>query len=322
MNELLRVEGMSVGFGSAGHKWVPVTDNISFAIGRGEVFALVGESGCGKSVTAMGILGLLPKPSARVLAGHAWLGDVDLLDLPSEPLCAIRGRDISVIFQEPALALNPVCGIQAQLREAVAHLPRLEADVRIASLLRRAGFSDVPRVLSSFPHELSGGMLQRVMIVMALLPGPKLLIADEPTTALDVTVQAQVMMVLKGLCKSEGTGLLLITHNLGLVAQYADRVGVMYAGRMVECAPVRTLLKSPAHPYTQGLIDAVPEGHESVRNLRPIPGVVPYPRDFEAGCRFRSRCSKATADCIAFPPSANLSPLHSVSCFHPSVPLK
>jgi len=307
---LLQVEGMSVAFRAGSGDWIAVTEDVSFSIARGEVFALVGESGCGKSVTAMGLVGLLPTPGAQVLAGRALLDGEDLLTTTKDRLCAIRGHQVCVIFQEPAAALNPVRTILSQLREVCPDQERIE------SMMVRAGFSDRTRVLKSFPHELSGGMLQRVMIVMALLPGPQLLIADEPTTALDVTVQAQVMEILKQMCKETGTGLLLITHNLGLVAQYADRVAVMYAGRMVESATVAQLLAKPCHPYTLGLIRAVPEGHDSVDSLQPIAGTVPRPAEFDCGCRFRNRCPHADALCIAKPLPQDVEFGHVVSCVH------
>ncbi|HSQ43160.1 MAG TPA: ABC transporter ATP-binding protein [Fibrobacteraceae bacterium] len=313
---LLHVEGMSVEFRDQKGQWLPVTDDVSFQIAPGEVFALVGESGCGKSVTAMGLLGLLPYPGARIPSGRAFFEGEDLFSASKDRLYAIRGKRISVIFQEPVLALNPVRTVESQLREVLPELSPSMARERIAESLHSAGFSDIPRILASYPHELSGGMAQRVVIAMALLPTPRLLIADEPTTALDVTVQAQVMDLLRKLCRAAGTGLLLITHNLGLVAQYADRVGVMYAGRLVEQAPVSALLKHPLHPYTRGLLAAVPDGRLSAASLRPIPGSVPSPREFDRGCRFRNRCPLADEACSHRPEVQNRDANHQVSCFH------
>ncbi len=310
---VLRVENLSVAFGDK--QAVQVTERVSFSIGRGEVYALVGESGCGKSVTAMALLRLLPVPSARIVEGHVWLEGQDLLSMAPESLRRVRGTRACCVFQEPMQALNPVLSIGAQLREALPGVPRPEADARIGEMLRAAGFADVQRVLPSFPHEMSGGMLQRVVICMALLPRPALLIADEPTTALDVTVQAQVLDILRGLCARQGTAVLLITHNMGLVAQYADRVGVMYAGRLVESGTVEAVLDSPMHPYTQGLLRAVPERHAAVGSLRPIPGTVPAPIDFDEGCRFRFRCEKAGPECAAYPPVHGDS--HWALCQHP-----
>jgi len=312
--DLLRVENMSVAFRGQANAWLAVTEEVNFSIAPSEVFALVGESGCGKSVTAMGLLGLLPRPGSKILQGHAWFEGVDLLALSASELVKWRGAKISMIFQEPALALNPVRTMQSQLREALRQLPKAEADVRIEALMKRAGFADVARVLRSYPHELSGGMMQRVMIVMALLTKPRLLIADEPTTALDVTVQAQVMSLLQELCRETSTGLLLITHNLGLVAHYADRVGVMYAGRMVESAPVQRLLENPRHPYSQGLLRAVPEGLDSVEKLAPIPGSVPRPQEFDQGCRFRNRCPIAKEICARKPTLRSIGEHHTVAC--------
>lgn len=316
-NEVLRVEGMSVGFLNQEGQCVAVTDDVSFSIARGEVFALVGESGCGKSVTAMGLLGLLPRPGAKILSGIADLQSQDLLKMAPDHLRKIRGKIASVIFQEPGAAMNPVRRIQGQLLEALPELDKSKTLPMVESLMKGAGFSDVKRVLDSYPHELSGGMLQRVMIVMALLSDPALLIADEPTTALDVTVQAQVMGILRKLCAEKGTGLLLITHNLGLVAQYADRVAVMYAGRIVEVGTTLEILKTPKHPYTQGLLAAIPEGHSHVGALRAIPGTVPRPHEFDEGCRFRMRCSFATPECSLRPSVQNMTETHQVSCFHP-----
>lgn len=304
---VLSVDGLSVAFGfdkkGALRDGIPplqVTDRISFDIQEGEFFALVGESGCGKSVTAMSILRLLPQPSAKIIAGsvlydggNAESAPVDLATIPLNELQKVRGAGIACIFQEPMQALNPVLTIKKQLLEAFSFGAQSESPLaEIKEQLVAAGFSDPDRVLDAYPHELSGGMLQRVCIVMALLPKPKLIIADEPTTALDVTVQAQVLAVLKDMANRTGTAVLLITHNMGIVSQYADRVAVMYAGRIVECGPVREVIDNPLHPYTQGLLSAIPENHNDMRNLRSIPGSVPHARDFVQGCRFADRCEK------------------------------
>lgn len=269
-----------------------VTDRVSFEIFPGEFFALVGESGCGKSVTAMSILRLLPQPSARIINGEVLFDDKDLAKLPQAELQKIRGSEIACIFQEPMQALNPVIKIKSQLLEVFKFCKKQFTDeiTEIRRMLSLAGFTDPDRVLNSYPHELSGGMLQRICIVMALLPKPKLIIADEPTTALDVTVQAQVLEILKRMAAETGTAVLLITHNMGIVSQYAHRVAVMYAGRIVEVGPVREVISAPLHPYTQGLLAAIPESHSEMRNLRAIPGAVPHPRDFVSGCRFADRC--------------------------------
>ncbi len=320
-NAVLSVKDVSVAFGfdkngksRDGREPLQVTDRVSFDIFPGEFFALVGESGCGKSVTAMSILRLLPWPSAKIVNGEILFNGRDLATLPLNELQSVRGSEIACIFQEPMQALNPVVTIKKQLLEVFkfsavsksaytskacvdsSSSERSEGDPvnsplnGIREQLRLAGFTDPDRVLNSYPHELSGGMLQRVCIVMALLPKPKLIIADEPTTALDVTVQAQVLAVLKDMAEKTGTAVLLITHNMGIVSQYAHRVAVMYAGRIVEEGPVREVINHPMHPYTQGLLAAIPESHSDLRTLASIPGSVPHPKDFAQGCRFADRC--------------------------------
>ncbi|MCQ2109176.1 MAG: ABC transporter ATP-binding protein [Fibrobacter sp.] len=305
---VLAVRDLSVAFGNGQKNAAPVqvTDRVSFEIYPGEFFALVGESGCGKSVTAMSILRLLPQPSAKIVSGSVEFissdKTIDLSTLALKDLQNIRGSEIACIFQEPMQALNPVLTIKKQLMEVFKFGVRpskdgatVNPDAEIRRMLNLAGFTDPDRVLNSYPHELSGGMLQRICIVMALLPKPKLIIADEPTTALDVTVQAQVLEVLKEMAESTGTAVLLITHNMGIVSQYANRVAVMYAGRIVEVGPVREVIKNPLHPYTQGLLAAIPESHSEMRTLKSIPGSVPHPKDFVAGCRFADRCEKCSA---------------------------
>ncbi len=301
MNDIiLSVRDLSVAFGK--DPSVQVTDNVSFDICEGEFFALVGESGCGKSVTAMSLVGLLPRPSAKVVSGSAFFDGKDLLKLSTPELQKVRGHRISVIFQEPMQALDPVRTIRSQLREALPECSEKESLQRIREGLASAGFSDIGRVLSAYPCEMSGGMLQRICIVMALLPEPRLIIADEPTTALDVTVQAMVLQVLKDMAQKAGTAVLLITHNMGIVAQYAKRVAVMYAGRMMECGTSREVILSPMHPYTQGLIAAIPKGFSDVSRMEPIPGNVPAPSEFVDGCRFAARCRFAEERCAENPP--------------------
>ena len=286
MNSVLQVKDLSVAFGfdkngkpRDGIVPLQVTDRVSFDIAAGEFFALVGESGCGKSVTAMSILRLLPQPSAKIVEGSvlycADASPIDLAKLPLADLQKVRGSEISCIFQEPMQALNPVVTIRKQLMEVFkfssAASSKVTKETFLATVreqLTLAGFKDVDRVLNSYPHELSGGMLQRVCIVMALLSKPKLIIADEPTTALDVTVQAQVLAVLKDMASRTGTAVLLITHNMGIVSQYADRVAVMYAGRIVETGCVRDVIDNPMHPYTQGLLAAIPENHSDMRTMK------------------------------------------------------
>ncbi len=317
---MIRVENLSVAFlnkkasGINVAKEIAVTDNVSFEIRKGEFFALVGESGCGKSVTAMSILRLLPTPGARILSGRVWFKNQDLLTLSDKELQRVRGAQIACIFQEPMSALNPVIRIRKQLEEA---LPKSESFSKIEELLRLAGFNDLERVLNAYPHELSGGMLQRICIVMALLPSPALLIADEPTTALDVTVQAAVLDLLKKMAQKTGTAVLLITHNMGIVAQYAARAAVMYAGRIVECGPVHDVILHPLHPYTRGLLDALPAAGKTLSDLKPIPGTVPPPSEFAVGCRFKNRCFKASAVCKAVPEKCGCD-AHYAYCFFPN----
>ena len=312
MQPVLQVNNLSVAFGfdkngkpREGIAPLQVTDRVSFEIFPGEFFTLVGESGCGKSVTAMSILRLLPQPSAQIVEGSVFYNGgavstadsesatVDLARLPLAELQKIRGSEIACIFQEPMQALNPVVTIKKQLLEVFKFCGvKGDSMATIREMLSLAGFKDIDRVLDSYPHELSGGMLQRICIVMALLSKPNLIIADEPTTALDVTVQAQVLAVLKDMANRTGTAVLLITHNMGIVSQYADRVAVMYAGRIVETGAVRDVIDAPLHPYTQGLLAAIPENHSDMRTMKSIPGSVPHPRDFVKGCRFADRCEK------------------------------
>jgi oligopeptide/dipeptide ABC transporter ATP-binding protein len=271
----------------------------------------------------MAILRLLPTPSAKVVGGSVLLrrdgGEtVDLTKIPLKEMQRVRGSEISCIFQEPMQALNPVLTIKKQLLEVFKFCERKCADPmsEIRDMLALAGFKDIDRVLDSYPHELSGGMLQRICIVMALLPKPKLIIADEPTTALDVTVQAQVLAVLKDLAKTTGTAVLLITHNMGIVSLYAERMAVMYAGRVVEIGATSEVISSPMHPYTRGLLSAIPESHEDLGTLRSIPGQVPHARDFVQGCRFADRCELCDKPCLTaeVPPCVKVG-THEAYCF-------
>lgn len=311
---LLRVENLSLGF-KAGDKFLPVTDAVSFEVKPGDVFGLVGESGCGKTVTCLGLLRLLPKTGSAVLSGQAWFEGKDLLKMPDAEMRAIRGAEIAMIFQEPSAALNPLLTIRTQLLLPFEHHSfNGDPEARIAEMLRRVGFADPERVLKSYPHELSGGMLQRVMIAHALLLKPKLLLADEPTTALDVTVQAQILELLAEMQRESGLSVILITHNLNLVAQYADRVAVMYAGRVVEEATVADFLANAKHPYSQGLLEALPRMDETAHTPKPIPGSVPSADRYPSGCRFRDRCSHAFDRCTTNPAWTEIAPGHRVAC--------
>jgi len=287
-SEILSVRNLSVAFNG-----IRVTDSVSFSISRGEIFALMGESGCGKSVTAMAIPGLLPYPSAKIADG-----EIIFEGRKAENMREIRGKKIGCVFQEPMQALNPVVSIGAQLLESVRFMPKEERLKRITELLAKAHLKEPERILKSYPHEMSGGMLQRIVICMALAPKPVLVIADEPTTALDANIQAAVMDLLKNLCKSENAAMLLITHNAHIAAKYSDSVAVMYAGRIAECGKTADVLNSPRHPYTKALLNVVPSKGKTLADLKPIPGSVPNPKDFDDGCRFRFRCEFAKDQCI------------------------
>ncbi|HEX5671953.1 MAG TPA: ABC transporter ATP-binding protein, partial [Acidimicrobiia bacterium] len=271
---------------------VQAVDAISFHLNRGEVLGLVGESGCGKSITSLSILRLVPFPG-KVVEGEVWFDGVNLLELPMDEMPSIRGQRIAMIFQQPQSSLNPVHRAGEQIAEAMElHLDLSEKDIetRVLDILQQVGIPDPKSRADSYPHELSGGMAQRVMIAMALAAGPELLIADEPTTALDVTIQAQILDLIRRLNRDLGMGVVLITHDLGVVAEMADRVAVMYAGEIVEEAAVRPLFREPLHPYTRGLIGSIPTLGTVKDELEVIPGVVPNLVDLPPGCRFAPRC--------------------------------
>jgi oligopeptide/dipeptide ABC transporter ATP-binding protein len=283
-------------------------DGVSFDLADGEVLALVGESGCGKSVTSLSILGLISTPPGEIMAGSSvQLSGRELLGLGEDEMCQVRGGQIAMIFQEPMTSLNPVMRVGEQISEAIrAHSNGAKAGVRkaVLELLERVGISDPDSRYSAYPHQLSGGMRQRVMIAMALSCRPAVLIADEPTTALDVTIQAQILELLRGLRDETGMAILFVTHDLGVVAEMADRVAVMYAGRIVEEAAVADLFRRPRHPYTEGLLRAVPDPR-APGSLMSIPGAVPSPIERMSGCRFAPRCPHAWQKCHgAEPPLA------------------
>ena len=289
---LLRVTGLRTCFHTAdGDVWA--VDGISFRIRRGEIFALVGESGCGKSVTAYSILRLLPIPPAEIVSGQVMLDGVDLLKLTARRMREIRGEKISMIFQEPMTSLNPVFTCGFQIVEAIRlhrGLSGSAAEALAIEMLARVGIPDPQQRFREYPHQLSGGMRQRVMIAIALSCSPQLLIADEPTTALDVTIQAQILDLLKELRRQEGLAIMLITHDLAVVAQTAETVGVMYASKMAELASVEELFVQPLHPYTQGLFRCLPRLGDRKRRLEAIGGNVPNPLHFPSGCKFHPRC--------------------------------
>jgi oligopeptide/dipeptide ABC transporter ATP-binding protein len=286
--------------------------------------AVVGESGSGKSVSALSIMGLVPYPG-RIAGGAVWYGGDNLLELPEKQLQRLRGADIAMIFQEPMTSLNPVLSIGRQLTEALIEHRKLsaqEAAQEALEMLRRVQMPEPARRLAQYPHQLSGGMLQRVMIAIALSCRPKVLIADEPTTALDVTIQAQILDLIQRLQQEIGMAVLFITHDMGVVAEIADRVVVMYAGRTVEEAAVYDLFDRPRHPYTRGLLNALPQlgtlqGATKRRRLAEIPGLVPALTRLPAGCRFAPRCGLATEQCRqVYPPLEEKAPAHWAACWH------
>jgi oligopeptide/dipeptide ABC transporter ATP-binding protein len=288
---LLDVRGLTTSF-AVRHGLVRAVTGVSFQVARGEVLGLVGESGCGKSVTSLSILGLIVKPG-RVESGQAIFDGRDLLTLPDRDLRRIRGDRIAMVFQQPQSSLNPVMRVGDQIGEVLElhrNMKRAAAHDRALELMRMVGIPDPERRLRAYPHEMSGGMAQRVMIAMALACEPELLIADEPTTALDVTIQAQILDLMRTLQRETGTAIILITHDLGVVAEMCDRVAVMYAGEIVEQTDVRTLFAEPRHPYTQGLIGAVPVPGVIRDELATIPGSVPNLIALPDGCRFAARC--------------------------------
>ncbi len=289
---LLTIENLTVSFFTEQGQ-VRAVDEVSLAIGSGKTLALVGESGCGKSVTAMSILRLIPDPPGKILSGRIEFEGTDILSVPVKQMRTIRGNRISMIFQEPMTSLNPVYSIGDQIVEAIElhrHVKSDQAWERAVETLRMVGIADPEQRVLEYPHQLSGGMRQRIMIAMALSCDPSLLIADEPTTALDVTIQAQILELLDDLREKTGMSILLITHDLGVVAEKADDVVVMYASKIAEKAPVEELFAEPLHPYTQGLLRSLPKLGERRERLEVIGGSVPDPLHFPTGCKFHPRC--------------------------------
>jgi oligopeptide/dipeptide ABC transporter ATP-binding protein len=278
-------------------------DGVSFDVRAGETLGIVGESGCGKTVTSLAVLGLLPQPPARIMDGSSVrLGDTELVGAPDARMRALRGNEISMIFQEPMSSLNPVFTVGDQIAETLRlhrGMDRAGARAATIALLDEVGIPDPERRVDEYPHQLSGGMRQRVMIAMAIACAPKLLIADEPTTALDVTIQAQILELLAELRRTHGMAVMLITHDLGVVAEVCDRVVVMYAGQVVETGSVEDIFARPSHPYTRGLLGSLPSLEARGRRLTSIPGTVPSPLQWPAGCRFLARCAMAGPGCEA-----------------------
>ena len=299
---------------------LPSVDGISFVVNEGETLGVVGESGCGKSVTAMSILRLIPEPPGRIVDGEILFRGRDLTKMSLPALRKIRGNDIAMIFQEPMTSLNPVYTVGNQIVEAIMLHQRKSVDEARAlaiTMLENVGISEPHTRIDEYPHQMSGGMKQRVMIAMALSCNPSLLIADEPTTALDVTIQAQILELLARIQKERGMAIMLITHDLGVVAEVCQRVVVMYAGHVAETAPTQALFANPAHPYTLGLMGSLPNRVPRGHRLPTISGSVPSPQNFPSGCRFRNRCGFATAVCATPPPEVTIGPGHTTFCHHP-----
>lgn len=316
MSHLLEVKGLTTGFTGDYGKTISV-DHVSFHVDEGEVVCLVGESGCGKSVTSLSIMGLLGRGGA-VVDGSVLFDDKNLLSMTEKELDEIRGDQITMIFQDPLTSLNPVFTVGNQITESIRthmHLSKEDAKKRAENLLEKVGMPDAHGVMKKYPHTLSGGMRQRVMIAMALSCNPRLLIADEPTTALDVTIQAQIMELLSQLQKETGMAMILITHDIGLVANMADRVLVMYAGQIIEEAPAMELFRSPKHPYTQALLNTVPTIRDSAeRRLLSIPGIVPESYDDIKGCRFADRCRFRRPECDQPQEDYQFAEAHTAKC--------
>jgi peptide/nickel transport system ATP-binding protein len=325
MSRVLEVRDLRVSFPGPGDRRFYPVDGVTFSLERGKTMALVGESGSGKSLTSLALLQLVPSPGRVDTGSVIRMGETDVLALRGEALRRIRGRRVGMIFQDPMTSLNPVFTVGDQIIEGIlAHFktPRAAARERALQLLQEVGIPDPSARLKAYPHQLSGGMRQRVMIAIALSAEPEILVADEPTTALDVTVQAQILEVLDRLQESRGMAVLLITHDLGIVAGRADRVAVMYAGQIVEEAPTDRLFANPSHPYTQGLFASVPRIKGPLRRLNPIGGSIPAPTAWPTGCRFRPRCPKAFDKSEREPPLLTVEPDHQMRCWLAEEPNK
>ncbi|PUB19139.1 ABC transporter ATP-binding protein [Yoonia sediminilitoris] len=317
---LLDVKGLSVRIAGTSRDLVA---DVSFTLHPGETLCVVGESGCGKSLTALSLMGLLASPPLSVTGGEALFDGRDLLQMPLDQLQALRGDRMAMIFQEPMTSLNPALRVGDQIAESVQRHQGVSAKAaraRALEMLRRVGIPAPESRLDAYPHNLSGGMRQRVMIAMALANDPALLLADEPTTALDVTIQAQILALMRDLQAQSGSAMILITHDLGVVAEMADKVAVMYAGRIVEFGTVAQIFEDPQHPYTIGLMSSMPTLGQRVARLVTIPGVVPQASQMPPGCRFASRCPFANASCAKTPDMTEVATGHRVACWQ--VPLE
>ena len=319
MEPLLVVENLKTYFFTEGGV-VKAVDDISYDVHEGETLAIVGESGCGKSIGALSLMRLVPTPPGRIVSGRVLFDDEDLLTMSDEEMRNIRGNRIAMIFQEPMTSLNPVLTIGRQITESLElHLKmnKEAAQDRATELLDMVGIPDPESRLNQYPHQFSGGMRQRVMIAIAMSCNPRLLLADEPTTALDVTIQAQILELVKDLSIKQGTAVIIITHNLGVVARYADRVNVMYAGKLIERGTAMDIYENPQHPYTQGLLNSVPRLDEDRKgHLESIDGMPPDLMDLPSGCAFQPRCKLAVARCLEeIPPLMPVSDGHTAACW-------
>lgn len=302
--KILDIQNLKTYFYTDGGE-VPAVDDVSITMYEGEVIGIVGESGCGKSVTSLSVMGLIPDPPGKIVGGSIMYRAENLVELSEKRMRAIRGNEIAMIFQEPMTSLNPVLTIGDQVGESVRihrKVNKKESIKQAVEMLKLVGIPRPEQIVYEYPHQLSGGMRQRVMIAIAMSCQPQILIADEPTTALDVTIQAQILDLMRKLNKEEGTAIMLITHDLGVVAEICERVVVMYGGKVVEQGSVRTILKEPRHPYTVGLLQSLPKIHEQEERLYSIPGNVPKPGSITTGCRFAPRCERAFAKCMEVDP--------------------
>jgi len=323
VNSIIEVKNLRTSFKTDAGLFYAV-DDVSFDVEAGETLGIVGESGCGKSVTSLSIMGLVPNPPGKIESGEILFKGKNLLTLSREEMQAIRGNQIGMIFQEPMTSLNPVFTVGNQIAESISihnkKLSRKELREKTLTMLKLVGISSPSTRIDDYPHQLSGGMRQRIMIAMALSCNPKILIADEPTTALDVTIQAQILDLIKKLQKEFQTALILITHDLGVVAETCDKVVVMYAGRIIEQGLVEEIFNHPKHPYTKGLLNSVPHFESGARRkrLETIPGIVPSLSQLPEGCRFQARCRYVTDQCRKIdPPLETIDKGHKAACYHP-----
>ncbi|MEQ1875951.1 MAG: ABC transporter ATP-binding protein [Bdellovibrionia bacterium] len=324
MANILEVKNLKTGFKTDDGQFLAV-DDISFKLEKGKTLGIVGESGCGKSVTSLSIMRLIPEPPGKIYGGEILFNGQDLLKLTEKQMRSIRGNQIAMIFQEPMTSLNPVFTIGNQIGEAIAlhqkNLNNQQVRERTIEMLKKVGIPEPEKRVDNYPHQLSGGMRQRVMIAMALSCSPQLLIADEPTTALDVTIQAQILDLVRKLQKELGSSMILITHDLGVVAETCDDVAVMYAGRIIEYGTVEDIFHRPKHHYTKGLLNSVPhfESGKRRQRLETIPGIVPSLLELKPGCRFADRCVAVQGDCRGKEPALNIvnKGFHQAACYHP-----